>query len=339
MDTISLIALALTAVVSVAGATWYFRHAAVHGPYAVPNHRSLHQQVIPRGGGIVGAVATLTGMLLVYFGGALGLPSPWVFLGGGVALAGMGMADDRLDIAPRYRLAVQIAAAASLPVFLGPIPRLDLGFVGFALGWPGSILVLGLVVWFYNLYNFIDGTDGMASTATAFIGLLMGGALWWKGQRDLAMILGMLAVSNVGFLRYNWPPARMFMGDAGTSFIAYLLSALIWISVSRDPGVLWIWLTACVAYFSDTTTTTFTRLLTTPRWYSAHRSHAYQNLARIWNSHLRILRVVLAIDLLWALPMVGLIFVFPASAPWLTLVAYVPVVALCYKFGPRFENK
>lgn len=338
MLTTLLIALALTTAVSVAGCAWYFRHASVHGPYAVPNHRSLHQHVIPRGGGIVGAVATLAGMLVLQCLGP-GLPNPWIFLGGGLALAAMGMADDRLDIAPRYRLAVQIAAAASLPAILGPIPRLDLGVVVFAPGWVGSFVLLGVIVWFYNLYNFVDGTDGMASSATAFISLTMGVVLWLKGQRDLASILGLLAVSNAGFLRYNWPPARMFMGDAGTSFIAYVLSALIWLSVARDPALLWLWCATCVAYFSDTTTTTFTRLLTTPKWYSAHRSHAYQNLARIWNSHARILRVVLAIDLLWALPAVALIFAFPAHAPLLTVAAYLPMVALCYKFGPRFENK
>lgn len=195
------------------------------------------------------------------------------------------------------------------------------------------------VVWFYNLFNFVDGTDGMATVATAFISLTMGVVLWIKDQSDLVPVLGLIAVSNLGFLRYNWPPARMFMGDAGTSFVAYVLSALMWISISRDSSTLWLWLTTCTAYFADTTTTTVTRLLTVRNWYAAHRSHAYQNLARIWDSHLRILRAVLAIDLLWVVPLVGMVVLFPSRAPLLTALAYLPVIAACYRYGPRFENK
>ena len=80
-------------------------------------------------------------------------------------------------------------------------------------------------------------------------------------------------------------------------------------------------------------------MLTVPNWHAAHRSHAYQNLARIWNSHGRILGTVLAINFLWVLPWVVVVFRQPDHAVMLTLIAYAPVVLVCYRFGPRFENK
>ena len=201
-----------------------------------------------------------------------------------------------------------------------------------------TVLVLALV-WFYNLYNFIDGIDGLAASATIFIGVTMGVLLWLHGQPVLAGLCGFLAAASAAFLLFNWPPAKMFMGEAGSSFTSYVFSAICVESLRADPTLLWYWLLAGAVYFSDTTLTTLTRVLTVPGWYRPHRSHAYQNLARIWGNHRKVLLLVLAGNFCWVLPLLVLARLQPRLAMIVTIVAYVPITRFCFKYGPRFENK
>lgn len=324
-------------VVSFLGARWYHGFASVHGPYAVPNHRSSHQNVIPRGGGVVGAF-TFLGLLGVFqISAPDGLPYAAVYFFGGAAMAAAGVIDDRVELKAGSRLIIQILAALSLPLLLRPEGQTASPIMRWATALPFLPLTLLAVIWFYNLYNFIDGTDGMAGMATIVVCGVMGSLLLWAGHADLAFVLWLLGAANAGFMVFNWPPAKMFMGDSGTSFIAYILAAVIWISVTRDARLLWVWLAACSVYFADTTVTTVTRLLTVRNWYKAHRSHAYQNLARVW-SHVRILRWVLLLDCVWALPCAGLVAFRPDWAPQITVICYAPLVALSLKYGPRFQN-
>ena len=317
----------------------YLRSASLYGPYAIPNFRSLHQNVIPKGGGIAIAVSVLVGLLLFNLQNNLGMRHLMVFFIGGLVIAAAGYADDWYDIRPRYRLAVQMLASLWICFWFGGLPVLDLGFMKIHLGLFGDILLIISCLWFYNLYNFIDGIDGMAASATIFISLTMVVILLMEKQYDLAFILGLLAVANIGFILFNWPPARMFLGDSGTSFISYVVSAVAIASLWRNAVSIWVWLIVFGYYFSDTTLTTVIRALTVPRFYLPHRSHAYQNLARIWDSHLKTLLLVLAINLFWVLPFVWLVWKYPKHAAFAMVIAYAPILLFCAKYGPRFEDK
>lgn len=335
--TLQLALLPAAAALSFIGAQWYHRHASVHGPYAVPNHRSSHQKVIPRGGGIVAAFAFLSLLGVYQIFSDKKLPHALYYLIGGAAMAVAGAVDDRVELKPGWRLLIQIAACASLPLLLRPEGESTSPFFKWATFLPLLPITILLLVWFYNLYNFIDGTDGMAGMGTIFICAVMGALLLRAGHADLAFVLWLLAASNVGFMALNWPPAKMFMGDSGTTFITWILAAAIWISATRDLHLLWVWLTACAVYIADTTTTTTTRLLTVKGWYKAHRSHAYQNLARVW-SHRRILKWVLILDCAWALPCACIVALRPDWALPVMVLCYIPLVALSMKYGPRFQN-
>lgn len=318
---------------------FYLRFASVYGPHAVPNHRSLHQQVIPKGGGIAVALAALPCFAILWAHGDLDRPMMNVFLVGGFAVTLGGVADDRLDIPPRYRVLMQLSAIAWVYFWLGGVPPLYFGATSFDVGLLGLVLLFPACMWFFNLFNFVDGTDGMAASATAFIGGMMSGVMVLAKQYDLAAILAVVAVASLAFLRFNWPPARMFMGDAGTSFLSYTFVAAILVSLSRQAVSLWIWLVVFAFYFADTTTTTTIRALTVPHFYRGHRSHAYQNLARIWGSHLRILTVVLAIDLFWVAPGVVIALRYPACAGLTTAAVYAPLVLFALKYGPLYEDR
>lgn len=312
----------------------YLRFAMVHGPIAVPNHRSLHRQPIPKGAGVALALASLVCMAALAVRGRLDWRSMNLFVVGGFAVTLAGVADDRLDIPPRFRLLVQLLSIAWICAWLGEVPPLYFGAASFHLGLPGLVLLVAACTWFFNLYNFVDGTDGMAGSATAFIGGTMSVVMVGARQYDLAAILAVIAAASIGFLCFNWPPARMFMGEAGTAFISYVLVSVILVSLSREAVSLWIWLIVFAFYFSDTTTTTIIRAVTVRHFYKGHRSHAYQNLARIWESHLRILTLVLVIDLFWVAPAVALALHRPDIAGLVTAVVYAPLVAFALRFGP-----
>lgn len=312
----------------------YLRWAMVHGPLAVPNHRSLHQRPVPKGGGVGLALAAVACFAILAILGDLEWRTRNLFLFGGFAVTLAGVADDRLDIPPRFRLVAQLASIAWICLWLGEVPPLYFGATSIQLGLPGLVLLVAASTWFFNLYNFVDGTDGMAGSATAFIGGTMSVVMIVAKQYDLAAILAIVAAASLAFLCFNWPPARMFMGEAGTSFISYTFVAVILVSLSRQAVSLWVWLIVFAFYFSDTTTTTMIRAFTVPHFYRGHRSHAYQNLARRWDSHLRILALVLAIDLLWVAPGVAIAIYYPDAAALATVVVYAPLVLFALKFGP-----
>jgi Fuc2NAc and GlcNAc transferase len=337
MDSLALIIVTLT--LSLVSSGVYLRFASKHGPYATPNYRSLHQKVIPRGAGLATAFTALLSYLYLYFNHGLATPQLMVYVIGGIVVMAMGAADDRLDISARYRMPFQILTAGWVCYWLGGLAPVDLSFAVVNLGMFGHVALVLALVWFYNLYNFIDGIDGMASSATIFICGAMGAVLFFQGESTLGMILALLGISSIGFLAFNWPPARMFLGEAGSSFMGCIISAVFVESLWRNAASLWAWLIIGGFYFADTTLTTVVRLLKVPGWYLPHRSHAYQNLARVWNSHRRVLLLVMAINFFWLLPLLVLSLHFASWAVGLTVLAYVPLAVFCLKYGPLYANK
>jgi Fuc2NAc and GlcNAc transferase len=142
----------------------------------------------------------------------------------------------------------------------------------------------------------------------------------------------------LGFLLFNWPPASVFMGDSGSLFLGYCCGVLIAKTVSDGQISLWTWLIIFGYFGGDTTTTTLLRISFIRRWYGAHRSHAYQNLARIWKSHLKVVWGVTLYHLLWLLPLAVWSCVMPSTAPLATSLAFAPVVFWTIRYGPRLSS-
>jgi Fuc2NAc and GlcNAc transferase len=329
----------LALVLSLSSAFAYLRFASKYGPFAAPNFRSLHLKPTPRGAGLAVAVASLLVLTWLYAGHELTSAQFCVYVIGGCVVTIMGMADDRMDISARYRMPFQFLTAGWICYWLRGLAPIDLGFAVIDLGYFGHVALFVGLIWFYNLYNFIDGIDGMAPSATIFICAAMGALLFFKQAPVLGLILTLLGVSSAGFLVFNWPPARMFLGDTGSSFMGYILSAVFVESLSQNAASIWSWLIVGGFYFADTTLTTVVRLLKVPGWYRPHRSHAYQNLARVWNSHRKVVLLVVAINLLWVLPLLLLSLKYETWAMGLTILVYVPLAVFCLKYGPLYANK
>ncbi|MHC8400015.1 MraY family glycosyltransferase [Pseudomonas sp. MDT1-17] len=313
--------------------TWALRRYALSRSLMdIPNARSSHSVPTPRGGGvaIVLAFTLALGMLLI-----AGLMPSSAFLaiaGAGALIAVIGFMDDHGHIAARWRLLGHFAASAWLLFWIGGLPVVEIGVGTFDLGWFGHVLAAFYLVWLLNLYNFMDGIDGIASVEA--ICVCLGACLlyWVSGATDLAWAPLLLAVSVAGFLFWNFPPARIFMGDAGSGFLGIVLGGLSLQAAWVSADLLWGWLILLGVFIVDATFTLFRRLLRGDKIYEAHRSHAYQFASRRFGNHLPVTMAVGAINLLWLLPIALGVTQFGLNSSLGLILAYAPLVMLAIKF-------
>jgi Fuc2NAc and GlcNAc transferase len=330
-------ALLVGAFMATVAGTWVYRSFATHrGIIANPNFRSLHQRPIPRGGGMVFAVVCICAVAGLGLAGAVCSDLAIALLGGGAVATIVGFIDDVRQLRPIRKLLAQAILAAWVLLAFGAQPLFHLpqspGFLELGLSWLA-------LVWLMNVYNFIDGIDGMAATGAIFVSIAAILVLVVAGTGaltapDLSLIFGLIAMCSLGFLIFNWPPASIFMGDSGSLFLGFAFAALITKSVLESQISPWTWLIIFGYLAGDTTTTTIVRIFVTSKWYAEHRSHAYQNLARIWGSHLAVVLGVSAFHILWLLPLAIWSALMPATAPLAALLALGPVVFWTLRHGP-----
>jgi|HubBroStandDraft_4_1064222.scaffolds.fasta_scaffold40639_1 Fuc2NAc and GlcNAc transferase len=307
--------------------------ALSHGMLDVPNERSSHTRSTPRGGGAAIVVAVCVGSIVLAMVEALRPALPVALLGGGAAVATVGYIDDRFTIAWGARLVVHLAAAAWALIWLGGMPAVLIGGQLVQLGWVGELLALLGIVWTLNLFNFMDGIDGIAASEGIFIGCAAGFLILPGGASGVAQISIVLAAACGGFLLWNWPPAKIFMGDVGSGYIGYVLAVLALAAAHDNPAALWVWLILGGVFLVDATVTLVRRLARGDPIQLAHRTHAYQWLARRWQSHRRVTLSVLALNLFWLLPWACLAAAFPRFGAAITLAALAPLTVLALAAG------
>lgn len=308
------------------------RYALSRSLMDMPNGRSSHSVPTPRGGGVAIVVSFLLALPLLAAGGGAGWASTWAILGAGSGVAALGFLDDHGHIAARWRLLGHFASAIWALCWLGGLPPLDLFGVVLDLGWLGHLLALLYLVWMLNLYNFMDGIDGIASVEA--ISVCAGGALLYAllGEWQAAAVPLLLAAAVAGFLVWNFPLARIFMGDAGSGFLGLTLGVLSLQAAWVAPQLLWSWAILLGVFVVDATFTLLRRLLRGERVYEAHRSHAYQYASRHFGQHWPVTVGVLAINLGWLLPIALWIGWGGLDGGWGLLLAYAPLLALAVKF-------
>ena len=302
------------------------RLAAGRGVLDIPNPRSSHDVPTPRGGGLAIVLVTTAGLLLLALHRTLGWDVFASLAGGGLIVALVGFADDRRSLPPTVRLGVHFAAALWGLLCLGGLPPLDVGGQLFVLGWAGQVLGALGIVWTLNLFNFMDGIDGIAGSEAAFVGF-SGAALTvlMRGEPGVSLCGLLLGAACLGFLRWNWPPAKIFLGDVGSGYLGYFIAVLAIAAARGRPASLWVWLTLGGVFFADASVTLARRMLRRERVHQAHRSHAYQWLARRWGSHRRVTVAVLFVNVLWLLPCGAFAALEPQYAAMTVLVALVPL--------------
>ena len=310
------------------------RYALASSLMDVPNARSSHSLPTPRGGGVAIVITFLLGLGIAFFAG-LGVPAEqfYALLGAGLGIALLGFIDDHAHIAARWRLLGHFLAAAWALYWLGGMPPLAAFGGVLHLSWIGHLLAAFYLVWLLNLYNFMDGIDGIASVEAICVclgGAILYGLLGSSLVEELPLL--MLAAAVLGFLIWNFPPARIFMGDAGSGFLGIVLGILSLQAAWVSPALLWGWLILLGVFIVDATLTLLRRLLRGEKVYEAHRSHAYQYASRRYGTHLRVTLAVIAINIFWLLPLALWVGLGGIDGGWGLAIAYAPLVALAIKY-------
>ncbi|HMV38117.1 MAG TPA: glycosyl transferase, partial [Plasticicumulans sp.] len=224
---------------------------------------------------------------LLAVGGWLG-PAAACVLPAAVPVAVVSFLDDRSGVGVRWRFAVHLAAALGLIVLVGLPAGLSLPGAVWQPARPLlTVLTVLFCVWMLNLYNFMDGMDGFAGGMTvcgyatlALLGMAAGDAAY-------AVLAALPAVAALGFLAFNFPPARIFMGDTGAATLGFLAAGLILYAERSGLFPFWTGLLAFAPFIVDATVTLLRRLLRGERIWEAHRSHYYQRLVRLGWGHRR----------------------------------------------------
>lgn len=321
---VAVLSLVLTAVLR--------RYALSRSIIDIPNARSSHSIPTPRGGGVAIVIAFLLALPIL---GTIGL-LPWSQLiavgGAGALVAVIGFMDDHGHIAARWRLLGHFTAAIWALAWLGGLPPVVFFGVSLDLHWFGHILAAIYLVWMLNLYNFMDGIDGIASVEALCV--CLGACLIYALNGTPALTWGalILAMAVLGFLYWNFPPARIFMGDAGSGFLGITLGVLSVQAAWESSALLWVWLILLGVFIVDATFTLMRRLIRGDKVYEAHRSHAYQFASRLAGRHLPVTMAVIFINLVWLLPIAVSVGVFGLDGSTGLLLAYAPLILLAIKF-------
>jgi Fuc2NAc and GlcNAc transferase len=198
----------------------------------------------------------------------------------------------------------------------------------------GSVLGVIYLMWLLNLFNFMDGTDGIAASEAIFV-CVAGAILNYHTLSDASFSAAaiILAASTFGFLIYNWAPAKMFMGDVGSGYLGMVIGGLSLMAAKQRHELLWVWIILLAVFVSDATITLIRRLLRKQKPHVAHRSHAYQHLAIRLNSHAKVALLVLAVNIAWLLPIAFLVANKQLAGTIGVIIAYVPLLIAALLLG------
>ena len=299
----------------------------------VPNSRSSHSIPTPRGGGVAVVLTFLAALLYLALNGEIDQSIAIALFVSGGAVAAIGFFDDHRHIAARWRLLVHLLAASWIVYTFNGLPPIQIIGVTIDIAWLGYLLSGLYLVWLLNLYNFMDGIDGIASIEA--ITVCIGGIvllLQVNAESQLYIPLLLLLSAVIGFLFWNFPRAKIFMGDAGSGFIGIVLGALSLQSAWLEPKLFWAWLILLGVFLVDATFTLTRRVLRGDKFYEAHRIHAYQHAARQLNSHIRVTIGIGLINLFWLLPLAMLVTTEYLSGVVGLTIAYIPLIILEIKY-------
>jgi Fuc2NAc and GlcNAc transferase len=316
------------------GFTWLLRHYALSRSLLdIPNARSSHSVPTPRGGGVAIVLTFMLALAFLLWRDLIVPTQFWAIAVAGGLVAFIGFMDDHGHIAARWRLLGHFTAATWLLCWMGGLPSITIFGWQADLGVPGHLLAVVYLVWLLNLYNFMDGIDGIASVEA--ISVCLGACLlaWLEGSLQLIWAPLLLAVCVSGFLFWNFPPAKIFMGDAGSGFLGIVLGGLSLQAAAVSADFLWGWLILFGVFIVDATYTLLRRLLRGDKVYEAHRSHAYQFASRRFGRHLPVTIAVAAINMFWLLPIAVAVARFGLDGCLGLIVAYAPLLVLAIGFG------
>jgi Fuc2NAc and GlcNAc transferase len=292
-------------------------YARRRGLLDLPGPRRSHETPTPRGGGVGLVLALALGLGVAAAQDLIGGSLAAVIVIASLARATLSWIDDHRPVSSLARLSFHFLIAAGALWGLGGLEQLQFGPWQIENVWLRQSLAVIALVWVTNLFNFMDGIDGLAASQTLFCGAMIAFLAAIGGSPELAGIALLVAVSGAGFLPWNFPRARIFMGDVGSATLGFVFGLLC--VQGANQGVMPVLVSAMVLalFVTDATATFLYRLLGGHQWYTAHREHAYQLWTRRGWSHVRVVAVAMLLNLAFILPLVW----WAHTGPWRELYA------------------
>ncbi len=289
---------------------------------------------MPRGGGVAIAIASLAAMALLSIFGVMPGRLFLAIAPGGAAVAAVGLIDDITPLTARVRLFVHFMAAGWAVVCIGPVGFFD-HYAPDALALRGlgyAVSTVG-IVWFLNMYNFMDGIDGIAASQAVFMsaGMALLG-LFSAGVAYIAAAAVVLGAASCGFLLWNWPPAKIFMGDVGSGYLGFAFAVLGLATGAHSVFGPWSCIILAGVFAVDATFTVVRRFVRGEQVTEPHRTHAFQLLSQKMG-HRNVTLSVGLVNLAWVFPCALASVLWPQDAMWMTALALGPLTLCALMIG------
>ena len=304
----------------------------------IPNERSSHTSPTPRGAGIAVVIAFITGLLVLLIDDTISSRVFFTLTGPGLIIALIGQLDDLGRVtSAKWRLVGHFICASITVCLAGGLPALPLTKSIIDFGVAGDIAAVIYLVWMLNLFNFMDGIDLITGiqTFTTCVGAAI--LLLNNTDSDLWLIVAVLAAAVLGFMYFNLPPAKIFLGDIGSGFIGFVIGAISLVVAKDEPLIAWAMIILLGVFVADATVTLLQRLIASEHVYIAHRTHAYQHLSKKINNHIPVSLGIGAINIFFLLPIAWLVAESTLQPIIGLSIAYIPLlfVVVLLKAGKK----
>ena len=254
------------------------------------NERSSHTVPTPHGGGIAISVTWFVGLLYLQYINQIDMNLFYALFVGSI-ISIVSFFDDLYDLSPKIRLIAQAIVAFGGLYFIGGFHSLEFGFFSIENQLFTNIFAFLLIVWFINLYNFLDGINGYAGSEAVFLGIA--GFLLFGGGHFIVLTVGTL-----GFLYWNFKNAKIFMGDVGSTLLGYNIAIFTLYYANLDSNNFWIWIILFGVFWFDATLTLIRRKLNKEQLSKAHKKHGYQRLHQVGWSHFKVTNYSIVVNIL-----------------------------------------
>ena len=294
----------------------------------IPNNRSSHTVPKPKGGGIAIIIPFLITILVLFFCEMIDVAITKSLITGLIFVALVGLVDDYKNLSATVRMIVYLISAWISLYFIGGLKSISINEYSYYLGNIGYYLGILFLVWLINLYNFMDGTDGFAGVQTICVSVFCFFLLYLSNNTSLSIIMLCLASSSIGFLYWNWAPAKIFMGDVGSCTIGFLFG--VFSIYTENEGVISIivWTILLAPFIGDTTLTLIKRISNNEKWYRAHNTHAYQKLHQCGVSHDELALKLFLVNILLIWPLAYFAHTYQNYSLFMLILSYILMAAI-----------
>ena len=300
----------------------------------IPNVRSSHTVPTPRGGGLAIVIVLMLSGILSLFLPQAPIQSLLCLLLATLAFAVVGWQDDKHDLPASIRFLIQLLIAAISSAWL----LWDMAGFSFTIAAIAILLLCVLwIVWMANLYNFMDGIDGISAVETIILGAATSYWFAMSGVISIAIICIAVAGAALGFLRWNWSPAKIFMGDVGSLALGAFFAIIAVIGTAGHGLPFVAFLILYAVYLADSGITLLRRMIKREKWWQAHRSHFYQRAVQSGFSHAQVSLAVMMMNIILAV--LASLLIFDSIDTYTALIVTMAILTLTmFLINSRFNR-